>query len=96
MNLQNGSVLGSPEVVHEGAMIYFSQILSDSHRGKTPKLRHLLSPIIIEDDNAKILALPSEEEFKETVKSIPVDSSLKSDGFGLRFYITCWNSLKRT
>lgn len=94
MRLHNGFVLDSLESVHEGAVHCFHHVLYASQDRVILDLRHLLSHVIIEDDNAKLLALPLEEELKAAMKSIPTDSSPRPDELGLGFYLTYWEFLE--
>lgn len=57
-------------------------------------MRHLITKIVLEEDNARLLAPPSKDEWKVVAKSIPVDSSPRLDGFGLDFFLTCWEFIK--
>ncbi|KAF5442560.1 hypothetical protein F2P56_035204 [Juglans regia] len=45
---------------------------------------------ISEQENSSLCALPSIQDIKETVFSIPVDSSPGPDGFTSGFYKSCW------
>lgn len=73
---------------------YFTQVLFDDHDGDTPNLRYLFSSIITDEDNAKLLAPPSEEELKVVEQSSPTDSAPKPDGFGSGLYLTSWAFIK--
>lgn len=94
MKLQDGSVLDSLKAVHDRVVNYFSQVLSDDHDGDTPDLRYLFSSIITYENSAKLLAPPLEGELKVVVQSITTDSVLGINGFGLNFYLTCWDFIK--
>lgn len=85
MKFWNGSVLDSLEAILEGVVQYFRQVLSSSSNGDILDLRHLLSQIITDDDNTKLLAIPLEEELTRAMKFIPTDSYPGLDGFRSRF-----------
>ncbi|XP_042970644.1 uncharacterized protein LOC122303096 [Carya illinoinensis] len=55
-----------------------------------PDLSLLLGVEMSTDQNSDLCLLPSEEEVKDAVFSIPQQSSPGPDGFGSSFYISCW------
>lgn len=73
-------------------MDYFSQTLAHSQGREVPNLKKLIMLIIFKNGNAQLLKIMHlEEEIKEAIKSIMVDSSLGPYGFVLGFYMTCWD-----
>ncbi|KAG2696272.1 hypothetical protein I3760_07G050900 [Carya illinoinensis] len=66
-----------------------------SQQARTPRdlqdLSNLVQHSILEEENANLLQLPSIQEVKEAMFSIPVDSSPGPDGFGSGFYKACWD-----
>lgn len=94
MKLDDGTMLESPEEVHEDAVKHFQKFLFEANDRENSDLRHLLSKVITEKDNACFMVRPTEDELKAAVKSIPINRSPGLDGFGFGFYLTCWEFLK--
>lgn len=57
-------------------------------RGET--VREALHPIVTEEDNVLLTAIPSEDEIKEAALSINVDKAPGPDGFSAGFSHTHW------
>ncbi|XP_042958079.1 uncharacterized protein LOC122293609 [Carya illinoinensis] len=89
MRCPDGTCLNSPEDIHSSAVDYFSSFLQACAPRDLPDLSNLVQNSILEEDNANLLQLPSIQEVKEAMFSIPVDSSPGPDGFGSGFYKTC-------
>lgn len=81
MVLEDGTVLASPEEIHEGAVRYFQNFLNEQSARVLPDLSNLISKEISEEDNEWLCKEPTEREVKTTLDSIPKDSSLGPDGF---------------
>lgn len=94
MNLPDGSVLGSLEQVHEGAVQYFEEFLSHEDAGELPNLDELLQLAVSESMMCKMREVPTEKEIYEAFLSIRVDSSPGPNGFSSAFYVSCWNIIK--
>ncbi|XP_040998207.1 uncharacterized protein LOC121244260 [Juglans microcarpa x Juglans regia] len=94
MSLLNGTTLKSPLEVHDGAVQYFMDFLGQSSTVLLPNLSDLVDMVISEADNSKLCSLPTEEEVKQAVFSIPIESSPGPDGFGLGFYRACWDVVR--
>ncbi|KAK4833981.1 hypothetical protein QYF36_014386 [Acer negundo] len=62
---------------------------------ETADLSSLINPTISEVDNEMLCMVPSEEEVKDAISSIPKHSSPGPDGFGLAFYIECLDIIKQ-
>ncbi|KAF5450402.1 hypothetical protein F2P56_030760 [Juglans regia] len=91
MKLEDGSILSSPEQIHEGAISYFSQFLEAGIARVEPCLGELVQPIISQCDNDFISHVPSSREVYDALCSILKDSSPGPDGFGSGFYRSCWH-----
>ncbi|XP_042944788.1 uncharacterized protein LOC122278670 [Carya illinoinensis] len=90
MHLADGNILTSPEQIHNGAVEYFKNFLEALLSGDMPNLEGLVDKMVTEPDNADLCRVPSQQEIKEAVFSIPVDSSPGPDRFGSGFYRACW------
>ncbi|XP_041009467.1 uncharacterized protein LOC121253532 [Juglans microcarpa x Juglans regia] len=94
MSLPNGSTLKSPLETHDGAVQYFMDFLGQSTCVVLLDLSDLVANVISEDDNSRLCSLPTEEEVKQAVFNIPIESSLGPDGFGSGFYRACWDAVR--
>ncbi|TXG59223.1 hypothetical protein EZV62_013796 [Acer yangbiense] len=61
---------------------------------ETCDMSGLIQRQISNDDNDFLCSIPTEEEVKRAVFSIPKDSSPGPDGFGSEFYMSCWDIVK--
>ncbi|XP_042950383.1 uncharacterized protein LOC122282502 [Carya illinoinensis] len=94
MSLSNGTTLKTPQDIHDGAVKYFMDFLGESNSVVLPDLGDLVSNVISEEDNLRLCSLPTEEEVKQAVFSIPIESSPGPDGFGSGFYRACWDIVR--
>ncbi|XP_035547420.1 uncharacterized protein LOC118348934 [Juglans regia] len=92
MQFENGTILESPEQVHNGALNYSQQFLSTHSNVEQVDLSSLIQCSISEDNNVALSRAPSEVEIYDALKSIPKESSPGSDGFGSGFSLSCWPS----
>lgn len=70
MQLVDGKVLNSLEVVHQGATRYFQDFLSASFDVEHSDLSFLLERVVTDDDNALLFHEPIVDKVKEIVFSI--------------------------
>ncbi|XP_042962710.1 uncharacterized protein LOC122296986 [Carya illinoinensis] len=91
MQLEDGSILSSPEQIHDGAITYFSNFLKAGNSCDEPNLGDLVQPTISQDDNDLLSCVPLSQEVYDALCSIPEDSSPGPDGFGSGFYRSCWH-----
>ncbi|XP_042973037.1 uncharacterized protein LOC122304836 [Carya illinoinensis] len=72
-----------------------TRLFTAGNQARAPRdlldLSNLVQNSILEKENANLLQLPSIQEVKEAMFSIPVDSSPGLDGFGSGFYKACWD-----
>ncbi|XP_042962410.1 uncharacterized protein LOC122296672 [Carya illinoinensis] len=94
MSLSNGTTLKTPQDILDGAVKYFMDFLGQSNRVVLPDLGDLVSNLISDEDNLRLCTLPTEEEVKQAIFSIPIESSPGPDGFGSGFYRACWNIVR--
>ncbi|XP_041004039.1 uncharacterized protein LOC121249397 [Juglans microcarpa x Juglans regia] len=78
----NGIEFNSPEEIHNGAVDYFEDFLKNTNQSREfLDLSHLISSVIEEEDCARLCCIPSLDEVKEALSSIPINSSPGPDGF---------------
>ncbi|XP_042969044.1 uncharacterized protein LOC122301721 [Carya illinoinensis] len=94
MILEDGSVLDSGEAVLEGTIDFFQQQLTTSAVSFEEPGMNLITSIITEDDNRFLYRVPDLMEVKETLWSIPQDSSPGPDGFSASFFHHAWDIIK--
>ncbi|KAK0580059.1 hypothetical protein LWI29_035797 [Acer saccharum] len=68
--------------------------LSESSEVEACDISGLIQRQLSNDDNDFLCSIPTEEEVKRAVFSIPMDSSPGPDGFGSEFYMSCWDIVK--
>ncbi|XP_042980144.1 uncharacterized protein LOC122310314 [Carya illinoinensis] len=95
MQLADGNFLTSPKQIHNGAVDYFKNFLEARIMGDMPNLEGLVDKVVTESDNEELCRVPSQQEIKEAVFSIPVDSSPGPDGYGSGFYQACWQIISK-
>ncbi|KAJ0103213.1 hypothetical protein Patl1_06269 [Pistacia atlantica] len=94
MRLENCTSLNSPEQVHQGALEYFQDYLSNPPFAEHVDLTSLFQKSVSEENNLALALAPTETEVLAALKSIPKQSSPGSDGFGSGFYLSCWDLIK--
>lgn len=94
MNLPDGTILSSPELIHNGTIDYFKNFLEARISLGVPNLFDLLSKVILERDNLALCSVPSVQEIHDAICSIPVDSNPGPDGFESGFYKAYWSIVK--
>ncbi|KAG6714358.1 hypothetical protein I3842_05G199000 [Carya illinoinensis] len=88
MRLPDGSTLDSPEMVHEGATVYFEQFMTNDVEVEEPMLEDIIQPVLSLQDIEGLTSLPMEQEVKDAFLSINVNSSPGPDGFGYPFFFS--------
>lgn len=86
MKLDDGLVLASPKKVHEGIVKHFQNFIAKTIARENLDIEHLLPKIITKEENAHFMVRPIEDEPKENVKSILIDSSPGPDVLGSLFF----------
>lgn len=87
MTLHDGTRLETPEEIHEGAVAYFKDFLGQSPSGELSDLSYVVDKVISEEEKVQLCAIPSDEEMKDALFSIPVESSPGPHGFGSGFFV---------
>ncbi|KAF5475502.1 hypothetical protein F2P56_007302 [Juglans regia] len=82
MRTPDGIEFNSPEEIHNGDVNYFADFLKNTNQLiALPDLSHLISPVIEEEDCIRLCCIPSLDEVKEALSSIPINNSLVPEGF---------------
>ncbi|KAF5441980.1 hypothetical protein F2P56_037074 [Juglans regia] len=92
--LQDDTVLKTPEEVHLGAVNYFSSFLQKESLENAPDLSQIISPVITAEESALLCDIPSIDEVKKALDSIPSNSAPGPDGFGAGFFKSSWDIIK--
>lgn len=71
MKLWDGTLLHSAEEVHDATVTFFQELLSAAPIEAHEESFQLLSPIVIESENSLLCVVPSLEEVKDALWSIP-------------------------
>ena len=90
MTLLDDHQLESTQVVHDGVVQFFLQLLSVEHVDSSLNISDIIPRLITEEDNLMLCRMPALEKVWETIFSISHDSSLGPDGFVSSIYILCW------
>lgn len=99
MVLENGQLLKFAEEVHDGVVNFFQDLLTSSAVEFDKKALSFLGPSVSVEENKSLCAIPSMDEVKAALWSIPFDSSLGPDGFsacflfklGMLLSLTSWD-----
>ncbi|XP_035545050.1 uncharacterized protein LOC109016147 [Juglans regia] len=59
-----------------------------------PDLTHIISPVITAEESALLCDIPSIDEIKKALDSIPSNSAPGPDGFGAGFFKSAWDIIK--
>ncbi|XP_041024617.1 uncharacterized protein LOC121265149 [Juglans microcarpa x Juglans regia] len=95
MRTSDGIEFNSPEEIHNGAVDYFADFFKNTNQLRAfPDLSHLISPVIEEVDCTCLCCIPSLEEVKEALSSIPINSSPGPNCFGAGSFKSCWEVIK--
>ncbi|XP_035540216.1 uncharacterized protein LOC118344205 [Juglans regia] len=80
MRAADGIVFESPEAIHQGTIEYFSSFLQADPLRVLPDLSYLISPVISDDDNGRIVSLRDVEKLLKwtSLKLFRIFSSLSS------------------
>lgn len=70
MVLEDGSVLVTPEMIHEGATAYFQNFLSTPNGVEEGNLSSLIDVVISQEDNNAFIQIPSAKEMEEALAAI--------------------------
>lgn len=95
MLLSNVTVLSSPKDVHDAVVDYFQNFLTDTHTEPLSDLSEYTGEVVSSDEGDQLCKTPTEDEVREVIVSIPMDSSPGPVGFSFAFYIKCWNIIKK-
>ncbi|KAF5459741.1 hypothetical protein F2P56_019662 [Juglans regia] len=80
--------------IHQGAVEYFSSFLQGEPSVEPPRLDQYIDSIISDEENISLLRAPSLGEVFDALSAIPSQSAPGPDGFGWRFYKSCWVVVK--
>ncbi|XP_022853059.1 uncharacterized protein LOC111374593 [Olea europaea var. sylvestris] len=80
--------------IHAEAVKYLQIVLTSEESKIVPDLSHIIESTFFEEEGQMLCALPVEEEVRTTTHSIPMDSAPGPDGYGLAFFIKCWDIIK--
>ncbi|KAF5475233.1 hypothetical protein F2P56_007063 [Juglans regia] len=94
IRLQDGTLLESMERVHEEAVRYFSEFLSQEDSIEMPDLNDIIDPAISAYVVVRLQDVPVENDVYEALASIAVNSSPRPYSFGFAFYLDCWDFIK--
>lgn len=94
MVLEDGSILGTPELIHEGATNYFKNFLLMPNMFEQGDLLSLIEKEVSLEDNMVVARVPTFEEVTAALGTISKESAPERDGFGSTFYVHCWDFIK--
>lgn len=91
MTLGDGLVLDSPEAIYNGAVEHFSSFLCAKAPRRLLDISLFVKIVVFSEENEKLMQLSSIQEVKNSLFSIPIDSSPSLDGFRSDFYQSYWD-----
>lgn len=88
-NNEGQCVYKEDEIAKVIVQYFNSMFTSAPSRGDSAAtVNHALRPLVSEEENAKLIEIPSAEEIKEAVFSIHAEKASGSDGFSAGFFHT--------
>ena len=72
---------------------YFAKLFTSTPGERADAVRRALRPIVSEEDNVNLIAIPTAEEIKEAAFSIHADKAPGPDGFSAGFFHTHWDKI---
>ncbi|KAF6141038.1 hypothetical protein GIB67_006483 [Kingdonia uniflora] len=93
-SLPNDTTTSDLGVIHKAVISYYSEHLTSSPVTYDAELLQVIPQLVTYEDNNMLLAIPSLDEVYVSLKSIPTDSALETDGFSSSFFLFCWDLIK--
>ena len=88
---ENGQWIEDEEGIRNSTTQYFAKLFASEREGRSAPVLDGTLPSVSQEDNELMHRLPTLEELKEVVFSMPMDSASGPDGFGAGFYQGCWD-----
>lgn len=90
---EDGEMVHKEEEIIEVIGAYFQTLFSSQPGDREEIVNHALQPIVTEEDNLSLIAIPSADEVKEAMFSIHADKAPGPDGFSAAFFHTHWKEI---
>lgn len=91
---EDGQTITDMNLIQQSAVKYFSTLLTTDNIEPQAEIFQCIPQLINTEDNQMMTMIPTMEEVKQVVFSIPDTSSAGPDGYSSRFYQTCWPIIK--
>ncbi|GLT55053.1 hypothetical protein SLA2020_282060 [Shorea laevis] len=94
MKLPDGRMLSTPEEIHNEAVVHFADFLSRRTSASVLSLSDLIQEEVRESENWNLCRSPTDQEIKDALFDIPINSSPGPDGFTFGFFQHCWDFIQ--
>ncbi|GLT55397.1 hypothetical protein SLA2020_285220 [Shorea laevis] len=89
MQLPDGRMLSMPEEIHNEVVVHFADFLSRRASALVISLSDMIREEVRESKNLNLCRKPAEQEIKDVLFDIPINSSPGLDGFTSGFFQHC-------
>lgn len=90
---ENGEMVHKEEEIIAVIGSYFDNLFSSQPGEREETVRRALRPIVTEEENQSLIAIPSALEVRDAAFSIHADKAPGADGFSAGFFHTHWNAI---
>ncbi|XP_057790918.1 uncharacterized protein LOC131008031 [Salvia miltiorrhiza] len=93
----DGNMVSDQDSIGEHIVEYFTKLFTDDSGSDVgiADIEAVIEHVILDDHNAILLAIPTDEEISAAVFGMDSNSSLGPDGFSGKFFQACWEIVKK-
>jgi hypothetical protein len=95
LKLDSGTWVSSRDEIGGNLISHFSNLFTTSNPTIETEMLDLFSPVITEEENGFLCAIPGEEEVLEALSSLGSTKAPGPDGFTALFYKKYWHLIKK-
>ncbi|VFR02708.1 unnamed protein product [Cuscuta campestris] len=96
---ENGEAIQDTCSLEDMVVHHFSTLFNGTEQAATPEMYNdfmaSIPHLINNEQNTKLMALPSEQELKDILWGMDANSCAGPDGFNVTFFKGCWDIVKR-
>jgi hypothetical protein len=94
LKLSSGTWISDCRLIGNSFCNHFAHLFTASRNSEPPDFLDLFDPMITDDDNVNLCAIPTEQEIYDAFISIGATKASGPDGFIVLFYQTYWTVVK--